>query len=153
MPRDPENPDQPMKLQSIKPPAVVMEATRQKIEHEHPVLNFVRTYMMHATSPDITQHVPVDVAFGNFQQFGKNENSMKIRAMNRAMFQEQLLKVDIDVHRDNATGINYFKGYTMSMQVPNLQGNNNDVHFGAEYVPSANNKRNRDDYNGEQGAY
>jgi hypothetical protein len=41
----------------------------------------------------------------------------------------------------------------MSMQVPNLQGNNNDVHFGAEYVPSANNKRNRDDYNGEQGAY
>ena len=81
---------------------------------------------------------------------------MKICAMNRAMFQEQLLKIDIDVHRDSATGINYFKGYVMSKEVPNLQGSSNDSFIvdGAEYVPPhASNKRYRDHDEEDDRAY
>ena len=127
---------------------MVRDATRAKIEHEHPVLNYVRTYMTHADSHVITQHVPVDVAFGNFQQFGKNENSMKIRNMPRTTFQEQLLKIDIDVHRDDASGNTHFKNYVMSKDVPILQlsGNESYAMDGASYQPppANNNKRYRD---------
>jgi hypothetical protein len=120
LPRDPEHPEQPLRLDSIKPPKVVRDFTKAKIEKEHPVLDFVHHYMTNTSQP--AKFVTVEVAFSQFQQFGRNENSLKIKAMQRANFQEALQKVDIDTVRDDHSGENVFVGWMMSKDVPNLDG-------------------------------
>ena len=148
MPRDPDHPGHPMTMQSIPPPLVVRDTTRAVKEQQHPVLSFVRTYMTKSSSSVITDHVTVEAAFKQFQQFGKNENSQNIRSMPRSTFQEQLLKIDIDVHRDDTSGNTHFKNYTMSKDVPILQGSGYEslAMDGAAYQPppANNNKRYRD---------
>jgi len=126
MPRDPDDPTRPSRMHSIPQPRVVVDTTRAVIERQHPVLSFVRAYMTKTNSAVITDHVTVELAFKHFQQFGKNENSMKIRNMPRTTFQEQLLKIDIDVHRDDASGNTHFKNYVMSKDVPILQLSGNE---------------------------
>jgi hypothetical protein len=141
LPCDPEHPNTPLRLESIKPPKVVRDYTRSKIEHEHPVLEFINTYM--ATTTILEEYVSVDVAFSQFQRFGRNENSMKIKSMHRSAFQEALLREDVDVTRKD-DGVNCFKGYKMLKEVPNLD-REPVVCEGAEYVPGPANKRQRDE--------
>jgi len=154
-PRDPDDINRPLSLPSIPPPRVVVDTTRIVKEQQHPVLSFVRTYMATTSSSAISDHVTVEAAFKQFQQFGRNENSQKIRSMPRSTFQEQLLKIDIDVHRDEATGNTHFKNYAMSKDVPILQGTGNDS-FAMDppsyNPPPANNKRYRD-HDGDDDAY
>jgi len=153
--RDPDNISRPLTLESIPPPRVVVDTTRAVKEQQHPVLCFVRTYMTKSSSSVITDHVTVDAAFKQFQQFGRNENSQKIKNMPRSTFQEQLLKIDIDVHRDEATGNTHFKNYAMSKDVPILQGTGNDSFAmppSSYNPPPANNKRYRD-HDGDYDAY
>ena len=132
LPRDPEDPTRPLKLESIKPPKVVVDATNAKIAKENPVLMFIKDYM----GTTAGECVRVDVAFTQFQQFGKNENSFRIKYMDRGKFEEAFLKENIDVDRD-ANGVNRFKGYKMVKDVPILDivGGGGVVSDGHSYVP------------------
>ena len=155
MPRNPDHPERPLMIESISPPPVVQDTTRAVKEQQHPVLSFVRTYMTKTSSNSTTDYVTVEAAFKQFQQFGKNENSQKIKNMPHSTFQEQLLKIDIDVHRDDNNGNTHFKNYAMSKDVPILQGTGNDSYVvdGQSYQPPpANNKRYRD-HDGDDDAY
>ena len=130
LPRDPEDPTRPLKLESIKPPKVVVDATNAKIAKENPVLMFIKDYMATTTG----ECVRVDIAFAQFHQFGKNENSLRIKYMDRGKFEEAFLKENIDVDRDE-NGVNRFKGYKMVRDVPNLDGGGVRVGDGASYIP------------------
>ena len=135
MPRDDDNPDRPAKLQRIPVPKSIQQFTRETIEHEHPVLIFIRTYMKQ-TSVE-AEYVTVEYAFSQFMRFGKNENSIRIRHMNRSSFQQAMLKEDMDVSRD-ANGLAVFKGWKMKMEVPVLELNGGDAPAaeGSFYIPT-----------------
>ena len=119
LPRCPENPHRPSKLEIIPVPEVVKKATRDCIEREHPVLNFIRTYMAPTSSVDISDYVLVEICFSMFVRYGKNENNSKIKYMNRSIFQEDLLRQNITVVK-NVGGYSFFKGYRMTKEVPFL---------------------------------
>jgi hypothetical protein len=141
LPRDPDHPERPVKLESIKPPSVVVNATRTLIGHEHPLLNFIRVYLAPVDTGKLSDCVPVDAAFSQFHRFGKNENSIKIKSMNRSQFQSSLLKEDIEAAYGD-DGTNYLKGYKMGKEVPNLDRSDNcPIQEGAEYIPPAIKRR------------
>ena len=124
MQRDDDNPDRPAKLQRIPVPKSIQRFTRETIEHEHPVLIFIRTYMKQTSV--VGEYVTVEYAFSQFMRFGKNENSIRIRHMNRSSFQQAMLKEDMDVSRDD-NGVSVFKGWKMKMDVPVLEQNGSDA--------------------------
>ena len=92
------------------------------------------------TSTKIQDFVTVEDAFSQFQRFGRNENSKKITHMTRSMFQEALLKQDIDVIKGEDDMV-LFKGWHMKKVVPILS--NDTVEEGVAYVPPPV-KRSRD---------
>jgi len=119
LPRDPDHPTRPIKLSTIPVPSNVRRATLALVEKEHPVLAFISMYMKKISSMKVEDYVTVEYAFTSFQRFGKNENSMKIKYMNRTIFQDALLKEHIEVLQDGAAPV--FKFYAMAKDVPNLE--------------------------------
>jgi hypothetical protein len=95
LPRDEENPERPSKLESFPVPKAVRDYTRDRVQREHPLLAFIQLHL--GQTEDKHAYVAVDVAFQQFRQFGRNENSGKIKYMNRSQFQEGLMKENIDV--------------------------------------------------------
>ena len=65
------------------------------MQREHPLLAFIQNHL--GQTEDRNTYVAVDVAFQQFRQFGRNENSGRIKFMNRSQFQESLMKENIDV--------------------------------------------------------
>jgi hypothetical protein len=121
---DNDNPGHPLKLHRIPVPKSIQQFTRETIEREHPVLIFIRTYMKQTSV--FEEYVAVENAFSQFMRFGKNENSIRIRHMNRSSFQQAMLKEDMDVIRDE-NGLAVFKGWKMKMDVPLLELKGSDA--------------------------
>lgn len=114
---DPEDPSKPNKLSVIPVPRAVQKATAEKIEHEQPILEFIKTYMGSTKSTHTCDYVTVEKAFRAYAQFGKNVNSLKIKHMNRAAFQEALLQHHIEtIITDDGL---VFQFYKMIKEVPN----------------------------------
>lgn len=142
LPRDPDSPERPARLETIPVPKCVRNATKQTIEREHPVRNFINNYMGQVNSTRIADFVTVETAFVQFQRFGKNENSRKIQNFNRCSFQDALEKEDIGVVQGPG-GIAHFKGWIISKEVPNLDKDAAPVNDGYYYVPPPAEKRPR----------
>lgn len=133
LPKDPEMPDHPLKLESFPVPKVVRDYTYEKIQREHPILAFIQNHL--GTTDDEALYAPVDKVFQQFRQFGRNENSFRIKNMTRAQFQESMLKEHIDV--TDVYGENpLLKGYLMKRDVPNLD-KPVDVMEASAYIPQA----------------
>ena len=132
--RDPDNLTRPLKLETFPVPKCVAKATKENIEREHPVLNFVRMYMGRTASSDVADYVTVEFCFGAYQRFGKNENSGKIKYTNRTSFQEDMLKMDFSVIRGDDE-VYRFKGWKMTKEVPNLDSSDL-VDVGSFYQPA-----------------
>lgn len=147
LPRDPDNPTRPLKLESIPIPDCIKKATSATIEREHPVMGFLRHYMGQVETGIVDDYVTVEYAFAQFQRFGKNENSKKLTNLNRMSFQEALEKESIEVMTD-VGGVHRFKGWKMTKEVP--QGDSSSstpVADGSFYCPPPAQKRQRiDDY-------
>lgn len=134
LPSDPEDPSRPAKLQRIPVPQSIVKFTKEKIAKEHPVLSFITTYM--GITSELKDFATVELVFSQFMRFGKNENSSRIRHMPRPVFQEAMLKEDIDVIRGE-DGINRFNGWKMVKDVPNLDKDDLDADalHNSFYVP------------------
>jgi hypothetical protein len=115
LPRDPENPEHPAKLESFPLPTAVKNYTRERVQREHPLLAFIQNHL--GQTEDKTAYVEVDVAFQQFRQYGRNENSGKIKYMNRSQFQEGLTKENIDV--EDVGGDLRLSGYYIKKDVIN----------------------------------
>ena len=138
MPKDPET-GLPVKLESFPLPPTVRKATRQKIAKEHPVLSFVTTYMTKTTTPH--EYVTVEMAFSQFQRYGRNENSLVIKRMDRAHFQEALTKQHIEVEVEEDC-VARFKYYKMLKEVPNPDAASSSLAYdGLCYEPPAKRAR------------
>lgn len=146
LPRDPENPTRPMKLESIPVPPCVKKATKFTIEREHPVMGFLNNYMGQEDSGNVDAYVTVEYAFAQFQRFGKNENSKKLTSLNRVSFQEALEKENIEVMQD-AEGIYRFKGWKMTKEVVLVENSSSSslAQEGSFYIPGPAQKRARID--------
>ena len=138
-------------LSRIPVPAIVKKATQDLIHREHPVLAFIEEYMKKIHDPRIESYVPVDIAFANFQRFGKNANSRKMTCMTITQFQEAMAREHIDV-ATTKDSVPVFKSYCMRREVPNMS-NDAAVSVNMRYEPPAVNanllpqKRSRDDFN------
>ena len=145
LPRDPENPTRPAKLESIPVPACVKTATKFTIEREHPVMGFLNNFMGHEDSGNVADYVTVEHAFAQFQRFGKNENSKKLTCMNRVSFQEALEKENIKVMQDSES-VYRFKCWKMIKDVPSNDASSGPVAMdGSFYIPPPALKRRRED--------
>jgi hypothetical protein len=132
--RDPDNLTRPLKLETFPVPECVLKATKENIEREHPVLNFVRMYMGRTASSDVADYVTVEFCFVSYQRFGKNENSGKIKFTNRSSFQEDMLKMNFSVIRGDDDTYR-FQGWKMTKVVPNLDSSDL-VDVGSFYQPA-----------------
>lgn len=138
----------------IPVPSVVQKATQDLIHREHPVLAFIEEYMKKISDPCVASYVHVDVAFANFQRFGKNANSRKMTCMTITQFQEAMAREHIDVvNTKDSTPV--FKSYCMRREVPNMS-HDASLSMNMRYEPPPINtsllpqKRSRDEFN-EQG--
>jgi len=139
-------------LSRIPVPAVVKKATQELIHREHPVLAFIEKYMKKITVPTrLDVPATVDVAFANFQRFGRNSNSRKMTCMTITQFQEAMAREHIDVAVTNEC-VPIFKSYCMRGEVPDMS-NDTAISMSMRYEPPAVNanllpqKRSRDEFN------
>ena len=120
--------------------------------NEHPVLAFIEKYMKKITVPTrLDVPATVDVAFANFQRFGRNSNSRKMTCMTITQFQEAMAREHIDVAVTNEC-VPIFKSYCMRGEVPDMS-NDTAISMSMRYEPPAVNanllpqKRSRDEFN------
>ena len=139
LPRDPENPEYPLKLQSFPVPKVVRNYTTERVQREHPLLAFIQKHLGQTEDP--SAYEKLDIAFQQFRQFGRNENSGRIKYMNRSQFQEGLAKENIEVETNNMEIV--LSGYYIKKYVENLDKPVDVNDPGASYIPAL--KRKRDD--------
>ena len=137
LPRDIENPDRPAKLESFPVPKAVRDYTTERVQREHPLLAFIQNHLGQTNDED--KYVTMDIAFQQFRQFGRNENSGRIKYMNRSQFQEGLVKEHIDVMGES--GEQKLAGYFIKKEVLNLD---KPVDVSDSYIPPPV-KRRRDD--------
>lgn len=146
---DPDNPDTPLKLSRIPVPSAVRRATSQLVQQEHPVLAFVAEFMYKTNAHELHSYVPVNHAFQNFQRYARNSNSMKMKSMTITQFKEALGREHIDV-AVTTDGMEVFKNYKLSREVPDMSRDNTAPIDGYVYCPppamgSPSRKRYRDD--------
>ena len=115
LPRDPEDPTRPLKLETFPVPPRVRDFTQTKVEKEHPVLSFIKRFL--AVTPLEDEGTDVDVVFQNFRQLGRNENNMRIKHMAQSQFIESLQKEFIETSVDDE-GVNRLCGYKLIKEVP-----------------------------------
>lgn len=131
---DPDNPNTPLKLSRIPVPAAVRHATSQLVQQEHPVLAFVAEFMRKTNSTNLHRCVPVNHAFQNFQRYARNSNSMKMKSMTITQFKEALGREHIDV-ATTSDGMEVFKNYRLSREVPDMARDNTMPVDGYSYCP------------------
>ena len=131
---DPDNPDVPLKLSRIPVPSAVRIATSQLVQQEHPVLAFVAEFMHKSGASDLRVCVPVNYAFQNFQRYARNSNSMKMKAMTITQFKEALGREHINV-ATTSDGMEVFKNYQLSREVPDMARDNTMPMDGYSYCP------------------
>jgi hypothetical protein len=121
LPRDPDMQERPLKLVSFPIPKVVVAFTRAKIEKEHPVLAFINKHLVKVNVD--TPYVTVDIAFTNFRQFARNDNSFRAKALTKTQFCEDLSKEHIECMAVLIDGlpVYHLDGYKLSHEVPNLE--------------------------------
>lgn len=130
LPRDPDDPSRPLKLETFPIPTRVLNFTRTKIETEHPVLGFIKRYIFKIEG--IETNGDVEGVFQSFRQMGRNENNYKIKYMTMSQFIEALQKEFIECTADEE-GVNRMQGYTMRGTVP-CKDRRVDVPFSYEQV-------------------
>lgn len=144
LPKDPQNPGQPIKLEAFEVPEAVRKLTSEKIQREHPILGFINNHLG-LTNRQAT-FIPVDEAFKQFRQYGRNDNSSKVRFIAKPRFVEDLTRelVDfVDLDRDGTT-VRCLKGYYLKKEVPGVELV--DVApVGSSYVPPPVKRRREDD--------
>lgn len=115
LPRDPENCDRPAKLTSIPVPKVVRAYTDDIICRGHPVLGFIKNHITKCNPGD--ESVTVEEGFNQFRQYARNENNSSIKKMDRAAFQEAMMKEMIDIILDEH-GRPCLSNHKISREVP-----------------------------------
>ena len=134
LPRDPDNVQRPLKLETIKAPPAVVAFTKEVIARENPVAMFVQKFM--ATTKGDEEWALLDNVFANYQRLGRNVNSTRMKNMDRSKFTETLLKQGVYVVEDE-NFVSRVSGYKMAREVPILCASdaNGAAVEGLSYIP------------------
>ena len=118
LPHNPTDPTRPAKLESFPVPAVVHDYTQEVIQREHPVLGFISMHLGKTDNSSLFHCF--DDTFKNFQLYGHNANTYKMKNMTKPQFEEALSKEHISLTAPGADGTPpRLDGYCLKLAVPN----------------------------------